>query len=163
MVKNLAVNHLPLEALPAVQTWAANCKRDRKAVVTWRFAVCGLQFPMKNLMLKVSNALVWTCSSSTVNTWAEHKRKQALHKLGLILDKWHKRGLNPGGFARLSWTRKYKRLDSFFTVSLMCSFHDKSLVIITPSSCALLTTSSWQKDFQNILTFWRSLRWILNI
>ena len=25
----------------------------------------------------------------------------------------------------------------------MCSFHDKSLVIITPSSFALLTTSSW--------------------
>ena len=54
VAKNVAVNHLPLEALPAVQTWTANCKRDRKAVVTWHFAVCGLQFPMKNLMLKVS-------------------------------------------------------------------------------------------------------------
>ena len=31
----------------------------------------------------------------TVNTWAEYKRKQALHKLGLILYMWHKRGLNP--------------------------------------------------------------------
>ena len=31
----------------------------------------------------------------TVNTWAEHKIKQALHKLGLILFMWHKRGLNP--------------------------------------------------------------------
>ena len=48
-----------------------------------------------------------------------------------------------GRLARLSWTRKYKRLDAFFTVSLMCSFHDKSLVIITPSSFALLTASSW--------------------
>ena len=53
-VKNLAVNHLPLEALHAVQTWTANCKRDRKAEVTWHFAVCGLPFPMKNVMLKVS-------------------------------------------------------------------------------------------------------------
>ena len=53
--KNLAVNHLPLEALPAVQTWPANWKRDRKAVVTWQFAVCGLQFPTKNVMLKVPN------------------------------------------------------------------------------------------------------------
>jgi len=53
VAKNLAVNHLPLEALPAVQTWTANCKRDRKAVVTWHFAVCGLPFPTKNLMLKV--------------------------------------------------------------------------------------------------------------
>ena len=51
--KNLAVNHLPLKALPAVQTWTANCNRNRKAMVTWYFAVCGLPFPMKNLMLKV--------------------------------------------------------------------------------------------------------------
>ena len=56
--KDLAVNHLPLEALPAVQTWTANCKRDRKAVVTWHFAVCGLPFPTKNLMLKVPNILM---------------------------------------------------------------------------------------------------------
>ena len=48
-----------------------------------------------------------------------------------------------GSFAHLSWTRKYKRLDAFFTVLLMCSFHDKSRVIITPSSFALLTASSW--------------------
>ena len=53
VAKNLAVNHLQLEALPAVQTWTAHCKRDRKAVVTWHFAVCDLQFPMKNVMLKV--------------------------------------------------------------------------------------------------------------
>ena len=32
-----------------------NCKRDRKAVATLHFAVCGLQFPMKNVMLKVPN------------------------------------------------------------------------------------------------------------
>ena len=57
VAKNLAVNHLPLEALPAVQTWTANCKRDRKAVVTWHFAVCGLPFPTENLMLKVPNSL----------------------------------------------------------------------------------------------------------
>ena len=31
----------------------------------------------------------------TVNIRAEHKRKQALHKLGLILYMWHKRGLRP--------------------------------------------------------------------
>ena len=31
----------------------------------------------------------------TVNTWAEHKRKQALHKIGLILYIWHKRGPSP--------------------------------------------------------------------
>ena len=71
----------------------------------------------------------------TVNTWAEHTRKKGLHKVGLILYMWNKRGL--------SWTRKYKHFDAFFTVSLMCSFHDKLLVIITPSSSALLTTSSW--------------------
>ena len=53
--KNLAINHLPLEASPAVQTWTTNCKRDCKAVVTWHSAVCGLWFSMKNLMLKVSN------------------------------------------------------------------------------------------------------------
>ena len=40
-------------AIPAVQTWTANCKRDRKAVVTRHFAVCGLPFPTTNLMLKV--------------------------------------------------------------------------------------------------------------
>ena len=34
VAKNLVVNHLPLEALPAVQTETGNCKRDRKAVVT---------------------------------------------------------------------------------------------------------------------------------
>ena len=51
LAKNLAVNHLPLEAL----TWTANCKRDRKAVVMWHFAVCGLPFLTKNLMLKVPN------------------------------------------------------------------------------------------------------------
>ena len=33
-------------------------------------------------------------AAHTVNTWAEHKRKQALHKLGLILYMWHKRGLS---------------------------------------------------------------------
>jgi len=55
MAKNLAVNHLPLAALPAVQTWTANCKRDRKTVVTWHPQVCRLRFPRKNLMLKVSN------------------------------------------------------------------------------------------------------------
>ena len=54
VAKNLAINHLPLEALPMVQTWTANCKRDSKAVVMWHFVVCGLQFPMKDLMLKVS-------------------------------------------------------------------------------------------------------------
>ena len=30
----------------------------------------------------------------TANTWAEYKRKQALHKLGLIFYMWHKRGLS---------------------------------------------------------------------
>ena len=30
-----------------------------------------------------------------LKAWAEHKRKQAQHKLGLILYMWHKRGLNP--------------------------------------------------------------------
>ena len=31
-----------------------------------------------------------------VTTWAEHKRtEQALHKLGLILYMWHKRGFSP--------------------------------------------------------------------
>jgi len=41
VAENLAVNHLPLEALPAVQTCNANCNRDRKAVVTGhlRFAL----------------------------------------------------------------------------------------------------------------------------
>ena len=55
VAKNLAVSHLPPEALPAVQTWTANCKRDRKTVVTWHFVVCSLRFSMKNLKLKVSN------------------------------------------------------------------------------------------------------------
>ena len=32
VAKNLALSHLPLEAFPAVQTWTANCKRDRKTV-----------------------------------------------------------------------------------------------------------------------------------
>ena len=54
MAQNLAVNHLPLEALPAVQTWTANCKRDRKTVVTWHPQVCRLPLTMKNLMLNVS-------------------------------------------------------------------------------------------------------------
>ena len=34
--KNLAVYHLPPVTLPPVSTWTANCKRDRKAVVTWK-------------------------------------------------------------------------------------------------------------------------------
>ena len=55
VAKNLAVSHLTLEALPAVQTWTANCKSDRKTVVTGHFVVCGLRFSTKNLMLKVSN------------------------------------------------------------------------------------------------------------
>ena len=62
MAKNLAINHLLLEALPAVQTWTPNCKRDCKTVVTWHSQVYGLQFPMKNLMLKVSimyNLATW--------------------------------------------------------------------------------------------------------
>ena len=54
VAKNLTVNHLPLEALPVVQTWTANCKRNRKAVVTLYFTVCGSQFPIRNLMLKAS-------------------------------------------------------------------------------------------------------------
>ena len=32
VAKNLALSHLPLEALPSVQTGTANCKRDRKTV-----------------------------------------------------------------------------------------------------------------------------------
>ena len=55
VAKTLAVSHLTLEALPAVQTWIANCKSDRKTVVTRHFVVCGLRFSTRNLMLKVSN------------------------------------------------------------------------------------------------------------
>ena len=40
------VNHLPLEALPAVETWTANCKLDRKTVVTWNPQVCRLLLTM---------------------------------------------------------------------------------------------------------------------
>ena len=46
VVENLAVNQLPLEALPAVETATENCKRgckNRGHVV--RFEVCG--FPLK--------------------------------------------------------------------------------------------------------------------
>ena len=32
VAKNLTLSHLPLEALRAVQTWTASCKRDRKTV-----------------------------------------------------------------------------------------------------------------------------------
>ena len=69
MVKNLAVNHLPLEAPPAVQTWTANCKRDRKAVVTWHFAVCGLPFPTKNPIIKVHNILLGFSNIPGFNLW----------------------------------------------------------------------------------------------
>ena len=55
IAKNLTVNHLPPKALLAFQTWTANCKRDRKTVVTWHPQVCRLPLAMKNLMLKVSN------------------------------------------------------------------------------------------------------------
>ena len=55
VAKNLDVSHLTLEALPAVQTWTANCKSDRKTLVTGHFVVCGLRFSTKNLMLKVSS------------------------------------------------------------------------------------------------------------
>ena len=54
MAKNIAENHLLLEALPAVQTWTANYKRDRKAVVMWHFAVCGFH---EKSDAKVSNNL----------------------------------------------------------------------------------------------------------
>ena len=43
VAKNLALNHLPLEALPAVQTWTANCKRHRKAVT-----FCGLRLAVSH-------------------------------------------------------------------------------------------------------------------
>ena len=43
-----------------------NCKRHRKAVVTWYFAVCGLPFPMKNLMLKVPIIPTYL---SPLNSW----------------------------------------------------------------------------------------------
>ena len=55
IAKNLAVNHSPLEALLTFQIWTANCKRDRKILVTWHPQVCRLPLTMKNLMLKVSN------------------------------------------------------------------------------------------------------------
>ena len=32
VAKDLALSHLPQEALPAVPTWTASCKRDRKTV-----------------------------------------------------------------------------------------------------------------------------------
>ena len=44
--KNLAVNQLPLEAFPALETWTANCKLDRKTVVTWHPQVCRLPLTM---------------------------------------------------------------------------------------------------------------------
>ena len=34
-----------LEALPAIQTWTANCKCDHMTVVTWHSQVWSLQFP----------------------------------------------------------------------------------------------------------------------
>ena len=55
IAKNLVLNHLLLEALLAFQTWTANCKRDRKTVVTWHPQVCLFPLTMKNQMLKVSN------------------------------------------------------------------------------------------------------------
>ena len=51
VAKILAVSHLQLEALPAVQTWTANCKPDRKTLATWHSQV--LRFSMKTLMRKV--------------------------------------------------------------------------------------------------------------
>ena len=78
VAKNLAVNHLSLETLPAVQTWTANVTAKPWSRDILRFA--GLQFSMKNLMLKVSililqnlkrrlndNALI--CEEITTN-WA---------------------------------------------------------------------------------------------
>ena len=35
MAKILAIDIKPLEALPGFPKWTANCKRDRKTVVTW--------------------------------------------------------------------------------------------------------------------------------
>ena len=64
MAKNLAVNRLPLESSPAVQTWTANCKRDRKTLVTWYLGVCRLPLTMKNLMLKVPNICFWDWSEA---------------------------------------------------------------------------------------------------
>ena len=88
--KNLAVSHLPRDALPAVQTCTANCKRDRKTVVTWHCQVCGLQFSMKNLILKVSNIYEVTCRET-------HKCKQIsvracdhhIYLKDLIEKDWH--------------------------------------------------------------------------
>ena len=48
MAKNLAVNHLPLEALPAVQTWTANCKLQTWPQGRGHVTFCGLRFAVSH-------------------------------------------------------------------------------------------------------------------
>ena len=55
VAKNLAVNHSPLEALPAVQTWTLQTWPQGRGHVTF----CGLRFPMKNVMLFKKRLKVW--------------------------------------------------------------------------------------------------------
>ena len=62
--------------------------------------------------------------AQTINTWAEHKRKQALIKLGLILYIWHKRGLSSNHVNDLyiAFTRYYvfSMPGLFFTSEMLC-------------------------------------------
>ena len=53
VAKNFAVSHFALTA--GSPSCHSNLTRDRKTVVTWLSEFCSLHFPMKNLMLKVSN------------------------------------------------------------------------------------------------------------
>ena len=71
MAKNIAVNHLLLEALPAVQTWTANCKRDRKALVTWQFVVCLENHDAKGLYCVIS-AWCWQVCGRVVELFRQN-------------------------------------------------------------------------------------------
>ena len=79
VAKNLAVSHLTLEALPAVQTWTANCKGDCKTMGTGHYVVCGLRFSKKNLMLKVSN--VEETGTSKLRDSNTHEEKLRAHTI----------------------------------------------------------------------------------
>lgn len=52
---------LPKTALPKVQTWTANCKRDHWSQVGWLLVICGHMYSGTNMDLKLSNCYGILC------------------------------------------------------------------------------------------------------
>lgn len=59
--KNAEGVDLPKTALPKVQTWTANCKRDHWSQVRWLLVICGHMYSGTKMDLKLSNCYGILC------------------------------------------------------------------------------------------------------